>query len=567
MMKNSLIILVISLIVLTKITWANDFPEYRGQCVTSWVKDASRNLDWEAIHQENQQAKRARALMDETDVEVGDTMTFWSWNLSVMPPVWIRVPATCRAVGDSCYIFVADNQWNVHMTQANVDTVLEHFEHHTLNFPNQGIVQLDVENFGTIPDELDNDRHVYIFYSALGSFGGSVFDGYFSVYNEMTEAQAQAQGAHSNEVEMFYMTCYPLAPAAPARLSVLAHELEHMIHWNEDPNEETWVDEGCAEFAMWLYGLPDPITGFPSNPDDNLLVWGQQWTDYIECYLFFMYLHDQYGGPDMIRTVVEEPQNGQYGVQQALQTMGYSGVTFEDVFVDWTIANYMDDITYADGKYGYFNIDLPIFAASYCSSFPVPATNATVNSWAADYVVFRNAYNLQAEFDGADNTIFGLPFVTYSTEIDTVIYGELSSGNAGSFPFPGFGIDYDNVLMVVSRISSSGSSSYQYSATADASGVPSEAGSIAPVSFKLISVYPNPFNPTTTVAFEMPQAGNVELAVYDILGREVFRSENFVPSTGLYQIPIRADGWSSGIYWVRLNYQGVTASAKIVFLK
>jgi hypothetical protein len=566
-MKSSWILLVISLVVLSTIAWANDFPENRGQCVTSWVKDATSNLDWNAIRQENQQVIKARALMDEVDVEVGDTMTFWSWNLSVMPPVWIRVPATCRAVGDSCYIFVADNQWNVHMTQANVDTVLEHFEHHTLNFPNQGIVQLDVENFGTIPDELDNDRHVYIFYSALGSFGGSVFDGYFSVFNEMTEAQAQAQGGHSNEVEMFYMTCYPLAPAAPARLSVLAHELEHMIHWNEDPNEETWVDEGCAEFAMWLYGLPDPITGFPSNPDDNLLVWGQQWTDYIQCYLFFMYLHDQYGGPDMIRTVVEEPQNGQYGVQQALQTMGYSGVTFEDVFVDWTIANYMDDITYADGKYGYFNIDLPVFAASYHSVFPVPTTSATVNSWAADYVVFRDAYNLQTEFDGADNTVFGLPFVAYSTEIDTVIYGELGAGNVGSFPFPGFGIDYERVLMVVSRISSSGSSNYQYSATADASDVQFRPGTAVPASFKLTSVYPNPFNPTTTVAFEMPQAGNVELAVYDILGREVFRSEHFVPSAGSYRIPITADSWSAGIYWVRLTYQGVISSAKIVYLK
>jgi len=544
-----------------------EFPENRGQCLTSWIQDATADLDWTAIRLQNQQVKARRALIDEADVEVGDTMTFWSWNLSVMPPTWIRVPATCRAVGDSCYIFVADNQWNVHMNQANVDTVLEHFEHHTLNFPNQGIVQLDVENFGTIPDELDHDRHVYIFYSALGSFGGSVFDGYFSAFNEMTEAQAQSQGAHSNEVEMFYMTCYPLAPAEPARLSVLAHELEHMIHWNMDVNEETWVDEGCAEFAMWLYGLPDPISGFPSNPDDNLLVWGQQWTDYIQCYLFFMYLHDQYGGADMIRTVVEEPQNGQFGVELALHNMGYADVNFDDVFVDWTIANFMDDTTYAGGRYGYFNVELPVFSGTYHSSFPVSTTTANVNSWAADYVIFRDAYNLQTTFDGADNTTFALPFVDYDTEIDTVIYGELSSGNAGSFAFPAFGIDYDHVVMVVSRISSSGSPNYQYSATADVSGVGHGLSVSAPESFELTSVYPNPFNSTATVSFDMPQSGNVELAVFDVLGREVYHTEHFAPSAGSYRILVAAGNWSSGIYWVRLGYSGAEVSTKIVYLK
>ena len=561
--------LFMTLILISSIVSFASIPAERGVCLTPWIQEATRNLDWQAIRLNNEQTKTAQqALIDEIEVEVGDTMTFWSWNLSVMPPQWIRVPATCRAVGDSCYIFVADNQWNINMDQTDVDTVMEHFEHHTLNFPDRGIVQLDVEHFGTIPDEIDNDRHVYIFYSALGSFAGSVFDGYFSAYNQMTEPQAQMYGAHSNEVEMFYMTCHPLNPSAPERLSVLAHELEHMIHWNMDENEETWVDEGCAEFAMWLYGLPDPITGFPSNPDDNLLVWDQQWTDYIQTYLFMMYLHDQYGGADMIRTVVAEPQNSLYGVEQALHDMGYTTVDFEDVFVDWTVANFMDDTTYADGQYGYFNLELPIFSGLYFDNYPVNTTSATVNSWAADYLIFRNGYYLEANFNGADNTEYGLPFVMYDNDgIDSLMYGELNAQNEGSFDFPGFGIDYDHVLMVIARISSSGQLAYNYSANASSSGISGESNTSSPNEFNLSSIYPNPFNASTTVSFDASSAGNVQLMVYDITGREVYRSDHFVPSSGSYRIPITPTNWSSGVYWVKLKNQHTAISGKLVYMK
>ncbi len=565
-MKNRWVWVVLATVMLSGVIFG-EYPAERGVCLTPVIKDATKDLDWEAIRAENSQVKAQRALMDEVDVEVGDTMTFWAWYLAVMPPLWIRVPATCRAVGDSSYIFVADNQWNIHMDQADVDTVMAHFEHHTLNFPDRGIVQLDVEHFGDIPDEHDNDRHVYILYMELGSFAGSVFDGYFSVFNQMTEAQAVAQGGHSNEVEMFYMTCHPLNPSAPARLSVLAHELEHMIHWNEDVNEEAWVDEGCAEFAMWLYGLPDPITGFPSQPDDNLLIWGQEWRDYIQTYLFMMYIHDHYGGADMIRTVVQEPQNSNYGVEAALHTMGYTDVDFEDVFVDWTIANFMDDTTFADGQYGYFSLDLPAFSGGYFNNYPVSTTTATVNSWAADYLVFQNGYYLEAGFDGSDNTVYGLPFVMYDGDIYDVMYGELDPQNAGTFDFDGFGIDYDKVLMVVSRISSSGGNNYSYEADASTSDAGDAGQTAVPDGFRLSSVYPNPFNSTATVGFEVPGSGNVRLTVFDALGREVYRSEHFAPSAGSYRIPVRADDWSSGTYWVRLHYRGVENVGKMIFVK
>ena len=76
-------------------------------------------------------------------------------------------------------------------------------------------------------------------------------------------------------------------PASDYMLAVAAHEFEHLIHFNQDANEVTWVDEGLAELAMWLFGHPDYISSFNTNPDNSLLVWNGAWADYIKTYLKF----------------------------------------------------------------------------------------------------------------------------------------------------------------------------------------------------------------------------------------------------------------------------------------
>jgi hypothetical protein len=226
---------------------------------------------------------------------VGDTKTFWRWNLAVMPPTWVQTASTCRAVGEHCYLFVADSDWNTHMTQANVDSAMVRLEENTPNNPDMGAIAMDINLFGPIPNALDNDPKLIVFYSALGSFQGTQFDGYFSPYNQVTEAQAQQMNpsGHSNLCEMIYMTCHPLNPVAPVRLSVLAHELEHLIHWGQDANEESWLDEGCAELAMVAYGVPDPISSFNTNSDVSLTTWTQTTADYVKVMLFFTYLKEQ----------------------------------------------------------------------------------------------------------------------------------------------------------------------------------------------------------------------------------------------------------------------------------
>lgn len=79
--------------------------------------------------------------------------------------------------------------------------------------------------------------------------------------------------------------------------------------------------------------------------------------------------------------------------------------------------------------------------------------------------------------------------------------------------------------------------------------------------------YPNPFNPSTRLQYAIPQAGLVQLAVYDMLGRKVADLVNQHQATGQYEVQVDATRWSSGTYFCRLNANGQVRTQKMVLIK
>ena len=93
-----------------------------------------------------------------------------------------------------------------------------------------------------------------------------------------------------------------------------------------------------------------------------------------------------------------------------------------------------------------------------------------------------------------------------------------------------------------------------------------------PSSFDLVHNYPNPFNPSTTIAYQVAARGRVTLAVYDALGREVNTLFSGVANAGAYKLSW--DGrdsnkhlLSSGVYFVRLLTERSSQLVKTVLLK
>ncbi|HTR80258.1 MAG TPA: T9SS type A sorting domain-containing protein [Bacteroidota bacterium] len=91
---------------------------------------------------------------------------------------------------------------------------------------------------------------------------------------------------------------------------------------------------------------------------------------------------------------------------------------------------------------------------------------------------------------------------------------------------------------------------------------------IVPQGFSLGQNYPNPFNPSTTVTFSIPTDGRVKLAVYDPLGREVaVLLDGNVKAGSLQQASFDGSKLSSGVYFARLQFNGLEAMRKMIMMK
>jgi len=102
------------------------------------------------------------------------------------------------------------------------------------------------------------------------------------------------------------------------------------------------------------------------------------------------------------------------------------------------------------------------------------------------------------------------------------------------------------------------------------SGIPvgiNDPTSEFPTSYKLEQNYPNPFNPTTNITFALPMAGNVELKIYDILGKEVATLVNTFKNSGTHIVPFDASALSSGIYIYKITAGDFADSKKMVLIK
>lgn len=96
---------------------------------------------------------------------------------------------------------------------------------------------------------------------------------------------------------------------------------------------------------------------------------------------------------------------------------------------------------------------------------------------------------------------------------------------------------------------------------------PPQTHHAVPERFILHPPYPNPFNSTTTIHFDLPHAMKIELSVYDVLGRRAALLRNGVTETGAHSILWRADNFASGVYFVTLRAEGTMRMQKILLVK
>jgi hypothetical protein len=93
---------------------------------------------------------------------------------------------------------------------------------------------------------------------------------------------------------------------------------------------------------------------------------------------------------------------------------------------------------------------------------------------------------------------------------------------------------------------------------------PSDQG---PLRTELHAAYPNPFNPSTVIGYQLSYAGKARLAVYDLLGRQVAVLVSGTMPAGRHQVTFDASGLASGVYLIRLEAGGEVFTRRMTLLK
>ncbi len=142
----------------------------------------------------------------------------------------------------------------------------------------------------------------------------------------------------------------------------VAHEFQHLIHFDRDADEPSWVDEGCANLAGYIngYGHPEGHIAYylKYHAVTPLTFWGGGLNDYGASYLFVLYLYEKFGENEFISALVREQANGIEGIENTLKNAGHS-ISFGKVFKNWTIANFLDlDDSKLFSQYGYKLLDI-----------------------------------------------------------------------------------------------------------------------------------------------------------------------------------------------------------------
>lgn len=496
-------------------------------------------------------AAAAKVAQEATPIEVGTELLFpASGAVSLLS-------ATCQRVGTHSYIFVENRMWDTNggpVLQTHVDALGALFDEATPADPQRGVFEVETDLFGANAD-VDDDERVFLLVLDV-PFSTNVV-GYFDD-SVATFAVPEFRRDVLFLDERFVRTQPRLARGT------LAHEFQHMIHWNWDDDEAIWVDEGLSGYAEELTGFaeadPEAVPQFLSRPHTSLTDWNfdESARHYGVTYLFMSFLAQRYG-PELLRSIIAQPRNGAEGIDAELAA--HTADRFLDAWQTWSLGNATGDPAYdalADRRVQTFAIE--------GDQLPLQGVSGSVSGrWGTANILFRTAGSLTIDFDGEDAASFDVR-VSASTQEGAQIYSiELDAENRGAVQVTGI----DSAMLIVGRTSLQGES-FVISARQSTPTAVTAVSDVVPHQAVLQAPYPNPFNSSVRVPVE--GAGAYELTVYDMLGRSV--RTLWAGSAALGSQVYTWDGMdedgramASGTYLVKLKAGGQSSVRSLTLLR
>lgn len=361
------------------------------RCGTTFLKQ-------EKVHQLSAKIATAPVQPNAPARPVGFQRPFFAIDFSRKQQYTIN--ATLRVSGTHSDIYVEDTEWQEDINPLTVKIIQRAFDEATPADPRRGIYDILTDEFGAPPD-VDNNQKVILLLLNIRDVGTRhTTAGYFMpIDQERGVLHHPTLGPlHSNEADIIYLNTKHLSPNLDAFQAVIAHELQHLIHWKHSPKEDIWVDEGCADYAAFLcgYNLNQHLNAFQNAPYISLTDWSHMsqthlLAHYGAAFLFMLYLNDHYGGRQTIAAIVKNRLDGIVGITHSLAARGQPG-KFSDIFADWKVANYLTTWRTLGTleKQHKYNTPVPVIKPIFSHrSYPVAGKNKTLANFASHAIEYK----------------------------------------------------------------------------------------------------------------------------------------------------------------------------------
>ncbi|OGZ23969.1 MAG: hypothetical protein A2896_01350 [Candidatus Nealsonbacteria bacterium RIFCSPLOWO2_01_FULL_43_32] len=295
---------------------------------------------------------------------------------------------------------------------------------------------------------IDKDTRVTVLMHPMKKESGGYFDS--------SDEYPKVQLPESNEREMIYLNAQYLNTAYAK--GFLAHEFIHLITFNQKDRinhvaEDVWLNEARADYAPTLLGYDTPYEGsnlqrrvkdFLDKPSDPLTEWRDAPADYGVANLFLQYLVDHYG----VQVLADSLKMSQTGIQSINAVLSKQGFKedFAQIFTNWTVAVLVNNCQISE-KYCYYNENLKDLRVTPLVNYlpfvgqSVLSVTNTTKDWAGNWHKFIGGQGtLSVDFQGSNNIIFKVPYITSTAGGDTSInILSLDTTQNGEMVIPDFG--------------------------------------------------------------------------------------------------------------------------------
>jgi len=311
--------------------------------------------------------------------------------------------------------------------------------------PNKGIIANEIEIFGQIPDVDKNGKLFVLLIDVRDNYvpdeSETYVAGYFDPLDQIN------QSGKGNYGDIIYIDTNPAKVYDEATLGVIAHELQHLIHYGADSDESIWLNEGLSELASIILGFESRSfclflrdTNRPLNSFDDSVA------DYAKVGLWTFYNYKRFG-VDFIHDIVQEKSNSLDSYGNVLQSNGFI-TTKEELMQDWFIANLINNPGIFGGKYSYKGENIPDVQSDhfYGNFAQDQRVSVELNSAAAEYIKFYAGRDIQFDLNFDVNSQFHLAVVRQGNE-DRIDLIQLNSAPY-YFEDPDFGISYSTITFI-----------------------------------------------------------------------------------------------------------------------